>query len=205
MNPIAMKLAHALVQARISRVPVPKPPGLDLALATVVRSATIAMLTGDSPPAAYKVSLSTGTWGALPVGAIVPNGACISRSAFIDPLLEPEILFRVDSLIAPGADVEAILHACSVTPGIELADSRWEGWRPSVGQRFVAPDAAQIEANNTMSGMLVVGSPWLPAREMPLERLTIALHQGGRVRSQGHLREVMGGPAHAVHWLIGIR
>jgi 2-keto-4-pentenoate hydratase len=199
----AADLARRLTEARSSGIAIPRPPALDLAMARDVRSACIDLLDREGLVAVYKVSLSTSTWGALPSRRVVEGDARIARSTLFDPLLEAEIAFRIDRPIGAYPDVAEILDACSVAPAVEVADSRWVGWRPSERERFVIPDAAQIEADNAMSGWLVVGGPWRPARDMPFDTLDIAIEQDGERRSWGPLREVMGGPAEAVRWLIG--
>ena len=64
------------------------------------------------------------------------------------------------------------------------------------------PSGAEIEADNAVSGWLVLGESWVPAGDVPLPALQIAMHTGGRTVAQGALHEVMGHPAHAVKWLI---
>jgi len=199
----AWDLARRLTEARSSLVPIARPPELDMAMARAVRAACIDMLEAEGEVMAYKVSLSTSTWGAVPRARVIEGDARIARSALFDPLLEAEIAFRVERPIAPDADVAAILDACSVVPAIEIADSRWAGWCPSDRERLVIPDAAQIEADNAVSGWLVLGGPWRPAREMAFDTLDIAIEQNGRRLSWGALREVMGSPVEAVRWLIG--
>ena len=162
------------------------------------------MLTngGAIPIAGYKVSLSTPTWGALTDDVVVSGDASLPRETLIDPLLEGELAFVVERQLSPDSTLDDIVDGCRVAPAIEIADSRWEGWHPSVPGRFVVPSGAEIEADNAVSGWLVLGDSWVAARDLSLSDLGISMRSNGRTLAQGALRDVMGHPAAAVKWLI---
>lgn len=198
------ELAERLTEARSTRVPVPRPSNLSQSMASVVRQRCIEMLTneGTIPIAGYKVSLSTPTWGALTDDVVLRGAASLPRRALIDPLLEGELAFVVESEVSPDSTLDDIVHACRVAPAIEIADSRWEGWHPSAPGRFVIPSGAEIEADNAVSGWLVLGDSWVPARDLMLSELHISMRTSDRTVAGGALHEAMGHPAEAVRWLI---
>jgi 2-keto-4-pentenoate hydratase len=200
----AADLARRLVQARASRVPVPRPSRLSQATAAAAREKCIELLTDDGriAIAGYKVSLSTGTWGALAADVVVRGVASLPRASLIDPLLECELAFVVEAELPAPSTRDDILDRCLVGPAIEIADSRWEAWRPSDPERFAVPSAAEIEADNAVGGWLVVGDSLHPARALPLAELQISTRTAGRTVARGRLGEVMGHPADAVAWLI---
>ena len=202
ITPEAAELARRLIEARASLVPAPRPADLPMSLAVAVRDRCIAALSETSPIAGYKVSLSTGAWGVLTTDMVRGNGAQISRTTLFDPLLECELVFLADHDLRPGSSSDDILDSCRVAPGLEIADSRWEGWRPSDGASFVPPDAELIAADNAMGGALVIGGRWRPARELPLPDVEISTRSEGRVLARGSLGDVMGSPVEAVRWLI---
>jgi 2-keto-4-pentenoate hydratase len=199
-----LELARRLTEARSTRVPVPRPTNLASTMARAVRRRCIEILTneGSIPIAGYKVSLSTPTWGALTDKVVLTSGASLPRRALIDPLLEGELAFVVETELSPSSTLADIVDGCSVAPAIEIADSRWEGWHPSAPARFVVPSGAEIEADNAVSGWLVLGESWAPARELPLPELQISMRTNGRTVARGVLQVAMGHPAEAVRWLI---
>jgi 2-oxo-hept-3-ene-1,7-dioate hydratase len=173
-------------------------------MARAVKQASIELLTehGTRPVAGYKVSLSTGSWGALTDDVVLQGPASLARSRAIDPLLEGELVFVADAELTSANSVDDIVRSCRVAPGIEIADSRWEGWLPSAPDRFVVPNGSEIEADNAVSGWLVLGDPWRPAHDLALEERQISIHTSG-VRIAGDaLSKVMGHPAEAVRWLL---
>ena len=135
------------------------------------------MLTngGAIPIAGYKVSLSTPTWGALTDDVVVTGAASLRREMLIDPLLEGELAFLVERELSPDSTLDDIVDGCRVAPAIEIADSRWEGWHPSVPGRFVVPSGAEIEADNAVSGWLVLADSWVAARDRSLSDLRISM------------------------------
>ena len=200
----AETLAADLIKARESLSPVAVPINLSPETARQVRQRCIDMLTTSRSIAigAYKVSLSTATWGALPLDSVHIGNTKLDRGSFFDPLLEGELAFLVERELKTGCTVEDVLESCKVACAIEIADSRWQGWCPSTWDQFVHPTAEQIEADNAVGGALVVGQPWVAARDIPLQELSIIMQSSGRTLAEGPLSEVMGNPAEAVRWLI---
>ena len=140
----AAELARRLVEARSTGIPVPRAPDLAPSLGHAVRTTSIALLTDDGtiPITAYKVSLSTGTWGALTADVVLGEPVSLPRRAAIDPLLEGELAFLVDTELSADCSVDEVLAGCRVAVAIEVADSRWEGWHPGDPASFVPPTGA---------------------------------------------------------------
>lgn len=203
VSPAAQAISDMLEEAQRLREPCPRPASLTMEIAPQVRAARIASLERSGQIGAYKVSLSTSTWGALPAERVVPDGTTLRRDALFDPLLEAELVFRVERDLPPGCPIDALLESCSVAVAVEVADSRWQGWQPSKPDAFQIPDAAQIEADNAVAGWLVVGGPWQPAAGLPLAEMAVVTRSGGMICAQGPLRDVMGGPGEALRWLAG--
>jgi 2-keto-4-pentenoate hydratase len=126
----------------------------------------------------------------------------LPRRSVIDPLLEAELVFLVESALSPDSSIDDILDGCRVAAGIEIADSRWEGWLPRDPDRFVVPTHPEIEADNAVCGGLVVSNGSVPARALGLPDLDIAVRANGEEVGRGSLRKLMGHPAEAVRWLI---
>ena len=200
----ARELAEALLVAAASGEQIPRPVDLDLPTARAVRALCIEGLTTGrgARVGAYKVSLSTGTWGALPEDAVLFGETVLPRRSFNDPLLEGEIAFLARSDLAPGCSVDEVLARCLVAPAIEVADSRWEDWCPSDPKRFVVPNAAEIEADNAVAGCLIIGQPWV-APDLDLADTSVEMQSRGQVLAKEPFRKVMGHPAKAVSWLAG--
>jgi len=197
------ELADLLLLARRTGKAVPRPANLDLPKARTARHLCIEALTTERliEVGAYKVSLSTGTWGALPSDAVVVGDATLARAAFNDPLLEGEIAFLAEADLEPGCTVKDVIERCLVAPAIEIADSRWEDWSPSHRHRFVIPSAAEIEADNAVAGMLVISGSWTRACDVDLPSLSVEMHSTGQTLAEASFRDVMGNPANAVRWL----
>lgn len=203
ISPAAQAISDMLEEAQRLGEPCSRPSSLTMELAPQVRAARIASLERSGPIGAYKVSLSTSTWGALPADRIVPSGTALRRDTLFDPLLEAELVFRVERDLPSGCPIDELLGNCSVAVAIEVADSRWQGWRPSKPDAFRIPDAAQIEADNAVAGWLVFGGPWQPAAGLPLAEMAVVTRSRDAICAQGPLRDVMGGPGEALRWLAG--
>jgi len=123
----------------------------------------------------------------------------ISTGAFMEPLIEPELVFRMASTPKPGMD-DAALLACveAIAPGFEIVHSVFPGWR------FTAPDSV---AAGAMHGALVIGAfrPATPAMRAALADFTVELRCDGTVMDQGHAANLLGsGPLEVLRHLIGL-
>ena len=88
-------------------------------------------------------------WGPVYEGTVRPVDAPVGLAPFLEPRIEPEIVFRLARAPAPGMDAEALLSCTShVAVGFEIVQSLYPGWR------FRAPDTVAAAA---LHGALVHG------------------------------------------------
>lgn len=130
----------------------------------------------------------------------------VRPSSFVEPRIEPEIVFRLAREPAPGMDERELLACVEwVALGFEIVQSLFPGWR------FRAPDTV---AAFGLHGALCLGEPAVitPASAdgwgAALRRFRIALRRDGTVIETGRARNVLqGGPLaalrHAVEVLHG--
>ncbi len=145
-------------------------------------------------------------WGSIYDGTLRDRSALagpVPLAAFVEPRIEPEIVFGLARAPEPGMDAAALIGCVAwAAAGFEIVQSLYPGWR------FTAPDTV---AAFGLHGLLVVGdrvpiapderSAWLGR----LERFSIALLRDGRLADQGGGRNVMGtGPLAALDHLIGV-
>lgn len=190
--------------------------GLDAAyrVADAVMAARVAR---GERPAGWKLGFTNRTiwdeygvhapiWGPVYDRTVVhaESGAAPARldaAAFIEPRIEPEIVFRIARPPHAGMD-EAELLGCidAVGHGFEIVQSIYPGWR------FRAADTV---AAFTMHGALVCGplvpvndpGPWLDS----LARFEISLLRNGETVDRGVAANVLGGPLKALrHFVAGL-
>ena len=127
----------------------------------------------------------------------------VALNAFVEPRIEPEIVFGLTRTPEPGMD-EAALIACLdwAAVGFEIVQSLFPGWR------FAAPDTV---AAFGLHGLLVVGERVrIAAAERQawigrLRTVSVALLRDGTVADRGIGRNVMGaGPLAALGHLIDV-
>jgi 2-oxo-3-hexenedioate decarboxylase len=130
-------------------------------------------------------------WGPLYAGTLREAGAPVDLAPFLEPRIEPEIVFRLSGAPRPGMETEALVACVShVALGFEIVQSLFPGWR------FRAPDTVAAAA---LHGTLVTG-PWVEVRagDRPdwaarLARFSATLLREGRIADEGHGSNVLGG------------
>ncbi len=125
---------------------------------------------------------------------IASDGASIPSARLIQPKIEGEIAFILQSdLIGTNNTAADVLRATSqVLPALEIVDSRVADWKITI---------VDTVADNASSGLYVLGSQGLPAREIDLAAETMRLYRNGRLINEGTGSAVLGDPALAVAWL----
>ena len=212
--------AHALIEARDEARLLPVFTAVDssftleraYAVADEIRRLRIA--AGDTPRG-YKIGFTNrGIWQRYGVHAPIwgpiwnstlefansAGEATVSLAPFVQPRLEPEIVFSFARAPAAGMD-EAELAACIdwVAHGFEIVHTHFDGWR------FQAADTV---ADFALHGRLVVGARVPIARfgadaAAELSKLRITLGRDGAEVETGHADVVLGGPLTALRVWVG--
>ncbi|MBS0535895.1 MAG: hydratase [Proteobacteria bacterium] len=117
---------------------------------------------------------------------------------YVEPLIEPEIVFGFVSAPRPDMDDAALIDCVGwIAHGFEIVQSIYPGWK------FTPPDTA---AANAMHGALLIGArhpmaarkaEWL--RELP--GFEIDLMRNGEVVDRGTAANVLEGPVSALRYL----
>ena len=122
-------------------------------------------------------------------------------SRYVDPRIEPEIVFHFASAPPRTNDLAAILAAVDwIAHGFEIVQSHFPGWK------FQAADTT---ADSALHGMLLVGEP-RPIEQLggdlatALESFALALACNGETRDVGYGRNVLGSPLAALAHLIAL-
>lgn len=127
----------------------------------------------------------------------------VALAAFVEPRIEPEIVFGLARAPEPGMDASALIGCVDwAAAGFEIVQSLFPGWR------FAAPDTV---AAFGLHGLLVVGER---VRIAPAERpdwvgrlaaFTVDLLRDGAVADRGGGRNVLGGgPLAALGHLVDV-
>ena len=133
--------------------------------------------------------------------ANMPDVPTCSLRGFVQPKIEPEIIFHFHSAPPPDGDMAAVLACVDwVAHGFEMVQSHYPGWK------FQAPDAI---ADWGMHARLLVGKPQAVDTlgadlQEALAAFTLVLSEGGTVRETGQGANVLGNPLAAVVHLMQV-
>lgn len=125
-----------------------------------------------------------------------------SLSGFVQPRIEPEVVFALGAPVSAGADAHAVLAATKwIAAGFEIVQSHFPDWR------FTAPDCT---AAFGLHAALIVGEPSLVdatnrdviAARLPVFRAT--LRKGDSVVDSGVGANVLDSPALAIAMLADL-
>ena len=130
------------------------------------------------------------------------NGSTeISLTPFVQPRIEPEVVFKLRSGVPVTDDPNLVLESIEwIAAGFEIVQSHFPNWK------FKAPDCA---AGFGLQGALIVGSPVAVdannrrALVGLLELFTLTLRRGDHVMETGIGASVLGNPALALSHLAG--
>jgi 2-keto-4-pentenoate hydratase len=125
------------------------------------------------------------------------NGrATLDLRAFVQPRIEPEVVFKLKAPVAATADSLAVLNSTEwIAPGFEIVQSHFPDWK------FKAADCT---AAFGLHGALVVGEPLMvtdanrAALASALPACAVTLSRGDKVTDQGVGANVLDSPALAL-------
>ena len=191
-------------------------PGLDLPAAyAVARAVHARKLARGATAVGRKIGFTNADmwarygvqqpiWGPVYGHSLVhcPSGQAVcSLGAFTQPKIEPEIVLRLCSVPAPGAELAEVL-ACidQIAHGFEIVQSPFPNWQ------F---DAADAVCAGSLHASLVVGAPRSVADlgDAPLTSLQgfgITLFCEGQAIDQGAGHKVLGNPVAALAHLVSL-
>lgn len=161
-----------------------------------------------SPISAYKISLtsdrtqklfdSTETlYGVETEEQLLVSPAQVKLSHYLEPLVEIELVFTVKETLHVSDDLETLLTKLTVAPGIELPDSRFHEWFPTLNKYLVVSDGA-------VGGSIVFGKEQ-NASNFTVEDFTKingTLFFNDQEIASGLSSEVLSNPLLSVQWLI---
>ncbi|MGE0658481.1 MAG: 2-keto-4-pentenoate hydratase [Reyranellaceae bacterium] len=186
-------------------------PDFSLAQAyeVVARVCSLRRARGETPIGRKIGFTNRSLWGDLGIAAPVwnyvfdrtvryaLNGAAeVSIAGMPEPRIEPELVLHLGAAPAPGLSLEELMDCIDwVAPGFEVVFSIFPDWA------FSAADAA---AAYGVHGALVVGDRLdvRAAHASELSTFTVALEDEAGLRRDGHASNVLGGPVHALKFLV---
>lgn len=159
--------------------------------------------TDDNPLVGRKVGLTSEAvrrqlgvdqpdFGLLLADMEIHSGRRIDLRRLIQPKVEAEIAFVLDSDVE-GLDRASVLGAVEyVTPALEIVDSRIVDWRIALFDTV---------ADNASSAMYVLGEDTIDPREVDLREVAMAMAVDGEVVSRGLGADCLGDPVEALVWV----
>ncbi|MDQ6621389.1 MAG: hydratase [Pseudomonadota bacterium] len=128
------------------------------------------------------------------------NTASLGMSSFVQPRIEPEVVFGLAETPPLTDDPRALLESVAwIAPGFEIVQSHYPDWK------FTAADCT---AAFGLHGALVVGERIAlsagdrDAISRRLPTFALSLRKNGEVIDRGTGANVLGGPAHALLHLV---
>ncbi|NKX55577.1 2-keto-4-pentenoate hydratase [Arthrobacter mobilis] len=118
----------------------------------------------------------------------VAHGSSLLLEGFVHPRIEPEIAFRFNRTVEPGASAEEIISSVdAVAPALEIIDSRYRDFSFSL---------ADVVADNTSASRYLVGE-WTDFTTDLADRAVTMLIDGA-VAETGTTSAILGDPLHAL-------
>lgn len=158
------------------------------------------------PVKGYKISLTSKQtqdlfhsdsplYGQIVASKLLKDGAIINYSEMNEPLLELELEFTVTDDLLPEDDLQDLLSKTEVAPGVEVPDSRFKDWFPSLPLELVISDSA-------VCGRVVVGQPADKPTIEEMADVHARVTRDGEALTSGVSSEVLGNPLNALQWLV---
>lgn len=210
MSQKAQQLADQVFQAYDTQQPIPflnPEADVDEVLGYQTQDALIDKLKAHNHTevAGYKVSMTSAetqayanthepAYGTLLKTVLKEDGATVQLDKLFAPLIEPELVFVITEDLPAEPNVDDVLNNSQLAPAIEVPDARYEDWFPN----FTLGD---LLADNTATGLVVVGESVAQLDYETLGNVTMSLKYNGEEIKTGVASEVLGNPVKAVQWL----
>ncbi|WP_125711983.1 2-keto-4-pentenoate hydratase [Companilactobacillus kedongensis] len=163
----------------------------------------------DGPVGGYKVSLTSKQtqdmfdsdeplYGAQLADHFLKAPTSVNLSDLMEPLVEVELAFRAKEDLSSDDSLEDLLNKTTVAPALEVPDSRFKDWFPSLSKYMVMSDAA-------VGGVVVYGEEFdtkLFKDVATLENVSCTLSHDGKELKSGKSSEVLGNPLKSLKWLV---
>lgn len=158
----------------------------------------------------YKVSLTSKQtqdmfdsdsplYGAQVESHFVQSPVTLHRSSLMEPLAEVEMLFTAKEPLSSHDSLEDLLKKTKVAPAVEVPDSRFSDWFPSLSKYMVMADAAV--GGFVVYGQEVEASQLFDSVEA-LANVKCQLFHNGKKLKDGASSEVLGNPLNSLQWLV---
>ncbi|MCU5746523.1 2-keto-4-pentenoate hydratase [Staphylococcus sp. SQ8-PEA] len=159
----------------------------------------------QSDIAGYKVSMTSEAtqsiaqthepaYGTLLSHQIHKSESVIKLSQLFSPLIEPEIMFILTADLPSNPTAEDIINHVRIAPGIEVPDARYIDWFPNF-------TLADLLADNTATGLIVVGEETKPLTYEGFANINLSLVYNDEEIATGSSSEVLGNPIKSLQWL----
>lgn len=163
----------------------------------------------DAPVGGYKVSLTSKQtqdmfdsneplYGAQLADHFLKAPTSVNLSDLMEPLVEVELAFHAKEDLSPNDSLEDLMNKTTVAPALEVPDSRFKDWFPSLSKYMVMSDAA-------VGGVVVYGDEFdtsLFKTVDALENVNCTLSHDGKELKSGKSSEVLGNPLKSLKWLV---
>lgn len=165
----------------------------------------------QQPVGGYKVSLTSAEtqkmfaahsplYGAQVTTHFLAAPATVRLGQLMAPLVEVELVFKAKEDLAATDTLTDLWHKTTVAPGLELPDSRFADWFPSLPKNLVVADAA-------VGGLVVYGEELDTDQRFDsadaVATVNCRLTHDGEELKTGTASEVLGNPLKSLHWLVG--
>lgn len=162
------------------------------------------------PVGGYKVSLTSKKtqdmfdadsplYGAQVDSRFLPAPATVKLADQMEPLVEVELAFRAKEDLSSSDSLADLLRKTTVAGALEVPDSRFKDWFPSLGKYNVMSDCA-------VGGLVVYG------KEFASNEVFSDVAEAAEVKAelflddekldQGQSSEVLGNPLNSLQWLV---
>lgn len=162
------------------------------------------------PVGGYKVSLTSKKtqdmfnadsplYGAQVDRRFLPAPATVRLTDLMEPLVEVELAFRACEDLSATDSLADLLRKTTVAGALEVPDSRFKDWFPSLGKYSVMSDCA-------VGGLVVYG------KEQPSSQVFSDVDEVANVKAElffndqkkdeGESSEVLGNPLKSLQWLV---